>query len=497
MGLFGYFHFPTLATNDSNQSMKRYFVFFLVFFLIMPVVIADQISEEDIFVDDETLEGFDEGSEFSFEEIKPYENESTEDKWFTFGGFLKNRTAYSFQHDDPDISLMVSELNLDLNLTLSSKWKAKIDWSGFYDLAYRLQGRDQFTQETLDTYETDSEMNEMYIDGDLNNWFNIRIGRQFFGWGETYSGQISDIGNPRDLREFGLQDIDDIRLSVGATKLTFYGNSWEYNLIAIHERRGQKLGTIGSEFDPYLAARNDQTIIKHDVLPSNSLANTELMTRLFFSGSLGDINFYWGNVYDDMPFLEATDVNVETQQILFTPEYKKIKAMGLFGNVVMGSWLFKFDLARKTGVAHRRTTDDILGQVANNPNHIRAWDEKNVIEWMGGVEYAGISETTISFEYLGETIEDYQDNLADEETTHAVSLYLSRDALHDRLVTTLWWYREISTQADLFKLETSYDYSDELEFTLGISGFIVPDKDNFYYPYRNNDRIYVGIQYGF
>jgi len=171
--------------------------------------------------------------------------------------------------------------------------------------------------------------------------------------------------------------------------------------------------------------------------------------------------------------------------------------MGLFGNVVTGAWLFKFDLARKTGVALGRSTDDILGQVANNPNHIRAWDEKNVIEWMGGVEYAGISETTITFEYLGETIEDYQDNLADEETTHAVSLYLSRDALHDKLVTTLWWYREISTQADLFKLETSYDYSDELEFTLGISGFIVPDEESFYYPYRNNDRIYVGIQYGF
>ncbi len=295
----------------------------------------------------------------------------------------------------------------------------------------------------------------------------------------------------------GLQDIDDVRLAVGATKLTFYRSDWALNLAAIHEIRPHELAAKGSEFDPYVNVRSDTVTVHADNEPSDSLKNTEFLARFFLSRQWGDFSIYWGQVYEDFPYLEVTDIDQAAFTMAFTPEYKKIQAYGIYGNLVSGSWLAKFDLTRKTGLALQRSSDNILQQVINTPNAVQAWDEKNRFEWMGGFEYRGVSETTIMLEYFGEVIEKHNGTLADDTSSHSVSLYISHNAWHDKLVSTFWWTHNITEQTDLYKIESKYSYRDNIKFTLGIGGFIVQDEAGFYYPYRRNDRINAAVQYGF
>ncbi len=410
---------------------------------------------------------------------------------------LTERVGYGFDKSDPDIMKMRSELAVDMSVNPTSFSKFKMALTGFYDLAYEIQGRSHFSGETLDEYESGFEVDEAYLDVDLSSWANLRLGRQFFGWGETENKQISDIGNPRDFRVLGLQDIDDVRLAVGAAKLTFYGTDWAVDLAAIHEIRPHRLATIGSEFDPYVNARSSQLVILDDDTPATSFDNTEFLARLFLSRSWGDVNFFWGEVYEDLPHLELTGLNAATSTLTFTPEYRKTHAYGAYGNVVSGSWIFKYELARKTGLALRRSASNILQQVATNPTSVQVWDRKNRLEWMGGVEYGGISETTIMVEYLGESIEAHNDTLADHESSHAGSIYVTRDFFHDKLAMTFWWTHDFTEHADLYKIEGKYDYNDHLQYTLGIAGFLTDDVESFYYPYRRNDRINAAVQYAF
>ncbi len=473
--------------------------------LFAGVIAAEETKGEESFEED--FDGdFVEDSAFDLKEgdfaldgeLAEAEKELVEEKSYTYNGSFSQKTAYSYQHEDADITLMRSELNLELTAAPpQSSWKTKINWTGSYDLAYRLEGRDDFNRETLDAYETDSELNELYLDIDFTSWLNLRAGRQFFSWGETAIKQISDIGNPRDFRELGLQDLDEVRLSAAASKLTFYGNDWEYNMIAIHEIRPDEFGTEGSEFDPYLAVRNAQVIIEDDEEPASSLKNTEFLTRLFLSGHLGDINLYWSRIFEDSPVLDLADVNLQTGQVRFTPRYKRIHAYGLFGNFVAGNFLLKYDLARKTELPLMRSTNNIFTQINSDPFNVQSFETKNVRQWMLGFDYSGIDETSVVFEYSGQYIEDHHPDLANEKINHEVSLYISHDMLHDTLVSTFWWSHDLKEHANLYKIESAYAYTDELKFTAGFSGFIVHNENNFYYPYRNNDRIYLSVQYDF
>ncbi|MCG8336112.1 MAG: hypothetical protein MJE63_16485, partial [Proteobacteria bacterium] len=220
-------------------------------------------KETDSFEDDEDLSGFYEegddgfsgfdeevddedgfGEEGGFGDIEvnldDIDLSATEPSAVTFGGFIKEEVDYSHAYDDPDYSKIRTTLNLNLDWKIATDWKAKIIWNGFYDYSYAYRGRDEFNDETLETYESESELRETFVDGGLTNWFRIKFGRQIIAWGQSEASQITDVANPRDLRELGMVDLEDSRVPVTATKLSFLFGSLELNAVAIHEIRANK-----------------------------------------------------------------------------------------------------------------------------------------------------------------------------------------------------------------------------------------------------------------
>ena len=413
------------------------------------------------------------------------------------GGFVKQQVAYSYQHENFKTSKILSSLNYGANIHLNKKWTVKMDFLASYDAAYGIEGREKFTKDTLDVYESDFRFREFYTDLDITSWMNIRVGRQYFSWGMSDSSQISDIGNPRDLREMGLINAEDARLPVGASKATFYGNSWEYNIIAIHEIRPHEFGTKGSEYDPFLAARSEQTMILDPDKPSSKPSNTEYLSRIFLSQSWGEISFFWGDTFDDFPTLDIQNIDKENQNITFQPVYKKVKSYGFFGNIVTGSVLFKFDVARKVDKPISRSIGNINQQMSNDQNTIISWQPENIFQWMSGIEYSGLSETFISLEYFNEVIEDHEDFFLDEKRSKEISFFISKDFLNDQITTSFWWNHLIGENSNLFRVDINYDYSDHINYSLALSGIESTDAESYFYDYRKTDRLTLDIKYSF
>jgi len=504
---------------------KLLMTFFISSFLIVtcmtiPAIVesaeleTQQVSDDDDttdgFEEDDSLEGFDESDDFEdvSVDLTAIQSKSQTRSFYTLGGFIKEDLGYSYGHEPDDIILskIRTTVNLSADFRLFSDWTSKIVWNGFFDYAYENFGREKFNDEILETNESESEIRDLFLDGSVTHWMRFKIGRQIIAWGQSDMGQINDMANPRDSRELGTVDLEDSRIPVTSTKLSFYLNTWELNLVALHEIRGNKLPAQGSEFDIFQTITSNGITVEDEELPTE----TEAMIRIFKSFNGGDISFIWSDVYSDSPHLDFEKLTIyNNRPIAFslTPRHKRIQTIGFSGNWVTGSWLFKTELARKSNTAIARS--DILTQVKQvasttssftfnkDSNAITPWEEKDLTQWMLGFEYGGFDDITLSLETIIDKVENFEETLTGSEMSNMITLNLSHQALNDLLTTRLVWVRFSENNGDLGRINIDYDLIDALNISGGIVVYEATETTAKLYPYRNNDRLFAALKYSF
>lgn len=485
---------------------------------------------------DDSLEGFGEddldsgfGEEGGFTNVKvdmsSIETDVYEKQFLTFTGFFEEEIDYSHAHEDPDFTKIRSVLNLNLDFRFSDEWQAVVNWNGFYDYSYTYRGRDEFTEETLETYETESEIRDFYLDGGLTDWMRLKIGRQIIPWGVSESAQLLDMANPRDMRELGMVDLEDSRLHVAATKFTFLFGGYELNTVAVHEMRGNKLPAKGSEFDLFTDIRSSTFMtIEDEELPENSAENTEYLLRLFKPFNGGDFSIVWADVYDDAIYADFERLSIRytfymppvppaaAPLLTLQPRHKRIKTYGFAGNLVSGSWLFKGEFAQKEGKALLRSDIDVqlqkvlkesalLGKTLvtydEESEIIQTWSEKDVTQGMIGLEYSGITNLTLTVEASVESINDYEDNLDAKETTGQLAMIASHSAMNELLNTQFFWIHFSDNNGDVYRFNIGYDVIDALNVSGGLIFYEASDEEGTVYPYRDNDRVFAALKYSF
>lgn len=485
---------------------------------------------------DDSLEGFGEddldsgfGEETGFTDVKvdrsSIESGVYEKQLLTFTGFFEEEIDYSHAHEDPDFSKIRSVLNLNLDFRFSDEWRAAANWNGFYDYSYTYRGRDEFTEETLETYETESEIRDFHIDGGLTDWMRLKIGRQIIAWGVSESSQLLDMANPRDMRELGMVDLEDSRLHVAATKFSFLFGGYELNAVAIHEMRGNKLPAKGSEFDLFTDLRGSSFMtIEEEEVPENSAENTEYLLRLFKPFNGGDFSIVWADVYDDAIYADFESLSIQytfymppippevVPLLTLQPRHKRIKTYGFAGNLVSGSWLFKGEIAQKEGKALLRNDIDaqmqkvlqdsaLLGKTLvtydEESEIIQTWSEKDITQGMIGLEYSGITNLTVTLEAAIEKINDYEDNLDAKETTGQLAMIVSHSAMNQLLDTQFFWIHFTDNNGDVYRFNIGYDVIDALNVSGGMIFYEASDEEGTVYPYRNNDRVFAALKYSF
>ncbi len=509
-------------------ELRRLFFLILLSVLIFATIPTEQVyadtTDNQMFESAETeddLAGFDEDEDSGFsddsdsDELSSIQDEinDAEGRFLSFGGFFKEDIGYSYEHEEnqTDFSKIKSILNLSLALKFSNSWQMKGVWNSFYDYAYINFGRDKFTEETLDAYETESEIRDMYLDVSLSGWLKLQFGRQIIAWGESEIEQIVDLANPRDNRELGMVDIEDARIPVFATKFTLSFDTLEANLVAIHEIRSNKAPAAGSEFDPLAWLRNVFDINEEEV-PGSEYDNTEYLIRLFKSFNGGDVGLFWADVYQDSYHLDFESFDVSTNLLSVTPRYKRIQSIGFSGNLARGPWLFRTEIAMKTGVAVARNQEDLSAQIMQTvmssgitgttfynreTRVITTWSEKQLLQCMLGFDYSGFENITFSVEGNLEVIKDHEDNLSSNENSGSLILHLKHTAMNDTLTTDLFWFHLTEDNGDLYRINLDYDLNDALTLSGGAVVYEASKEDAQVYPFRKNDRLFSALKYSF
>jgi hypothetical protein len=368
--------------------------------------------------------------------------------------------------------------DLNLDVTISNSWDVNVRGRGFYDAAYRINGRDHYTDEVISSLESETELREAFIRGKVLPSLDVKLGRQIVVWGKSDNLRVTDVLNPLDNREPGMVDIEALRLPLSMARADWYAGKWNLTAIAIPEIRFNKNPVYGSDYypSPLPPPRED--------IPDDCGGNTEYALALNGILTGWDISFYYARIYDDRASFRVITPGPQPQLEMV---HHQLSMGGAAINVAWGNWLLKSEAAFFSGL-----------RFASLPNQ-----DFERVDALLGVEYSGFNETTVSLEAVNRHLLDFDeaisaapDSAKQDEAQTAVRF--QRDVLNDRVHLTLlalnngWNGRDGKVQ----RLQVKYELTDAVALTGGFVNYDAGRRTEF----RNigkNDRIFLEAKYSF
>ena len=473
-----------------------FYLFSLFFMLLQPAALYaqdldDVLSGFDSAVEepenentiddvDELLSGFDDTPAEPQEEDAANSNVIPE--WLQLSGSLGLAGSLNFAHDAPeeneadfrDLSMLRTTVTLSSEMRWGN-WQAKISGHGFYDAAYSIQGREQYSNTLLDDYEQEFEIDDLYLQGSLTSNFDIKTGRQVVVWGKSDNVRVTDILNPLDNRLPGMVDIKFRRLPVTMTKLDYYTGDWNLSGIMIHEVRFDKNPVYNSDFYPGKAP------LPPEKTPDVSFDNQQYGLALngIFSG--WDLSLYGAWVYDG-----RAHVTEDVDGSLYR-EHSRVFMTGMTVNMAFGNWLLKGEGAWFDGLEFATVEDD----------------EFSRLDLMAGIEYMGFSETVLSLEIVNRHLFDFDEQLisspdiAQEDTFQTVAT-LVRDFANDtfQLKILLSFFGTHGEDGAFERFQLDYDLTDSVTMTGGVIFYQSADQGALS-TIEDNDRVFFELIYEF
>ena len=429
---------------------------------------------------DGILEGFDDGTT---PESSGTEDSAAPKKWEVSGSSVFSM-GYNYAHDPPaegqadyrGLSALRGKVELDLDLRLPRKWKARVGGRAYYDAAYSARGRSNYTDEVLDSCEEEAELNEVYLQGSLSESVDLKVGRQVVVWGKSDNIRVTDLLNPLDRREPGMVDIRYLRLPVTMTRVDYYFGDWGLSGILIHEVRSSKRPPFGSDFfaSPSRPPPEGR--------PATTLENTQFAAALSGTFDAWDIAFYLADVWDDRTHTAVDAVSLEEER-----RHNRIRTAGAAANFAKGNWLLKAEAACL----------DHLRYSAAPSRHKTRYD------FLAGMEYRGFPDTTISLEAANRHLAGFEAGMAGppdraQENEFQSALRLTRDFRHDslhlRYLLTLFGHD--GSDGGFQRLWVEYDLNDSVKATMGVVDYRTGDAPPFN-SIGDNDRVFAELRYSF
>ncbi len=400
--------------------------------------------------------------------------------WIQPFASLSFKTSWNYKHKPPEaanpdyrgFSMLKTTVAVGADIDLGS-WKGRISGHGFYDGAWAVAGRENYSDVFLNNYENKREVDELYLNGDIGDSFDFKIGRQVVVWGKADNVRVTDILNPLNNQTPGMVDIKYRRLPVTMSKLDYYLGDWNLSGIIIHEISFDKTPVYNSEFFP----------ASLQAPPKERPTNYSLKNQQFAMAANGifrgwDISFYHANIYD--PRGHVTKKRGRT-----TLTHNRVHMTGITTNIAFGNWLIKGEGAWWQGL-----------EFGTTPHK-----DFNRADLMAGIEYTGFSETMLSLEMVNRHILDFDMRLtrapdyAKEDLLQTV-IMLSRDFYNDtikfKILCSL--FGAFGEDGAFERIQLAYDFNDNISLTGGVIFYQSGDMISFS-NIGDSDRIFFEFKY--
>ncbi len=467
----------------------------------------------------------DDGDEFGFEDVADIEVIAPPPlRDWALTGFLRSDWGAWIERFD-DHPWAKGRQSLDLQFTYKKAGiRVLAAAHGEYDLAY-LHDADRFDQGTLDAYQARIIPGEQYVAAPLGP-LEVTLGRQIVAWGEADMLGALDVINPRDMREPGLADIDDLRLPLLASRLGAFFGKHRLEAMVTHQSSFGELSPPLGEFGPFGA------VLGRSAEMAVLLEGRELVLahegegydpdywgyflRWTYQGEGLDLGLYAVNSLDGqgvalppegfemlsglLGALTLDDLRIIAMSGTLPTRFELVLdhprrwLFGTSGALPSGDWIFKWEAALSLDRAFN--TADLTAAVPE-----LAVQSSNLLTGVIGVTYSGVADTTLGLEASQAHLFDDIEGLLFPVDVPSFALRAMHTALRERLrlVAAASVIGLTAEYGWLARIEGTYELADALKATVGYVHYGAGDPDELgpFSAFTEHDRVFARLRWDF
>lgn len=377
-----------------------------------------------------------------------------------------------------------------------------------YDFAYLVE-RDSYDGPTLRTYEWDANTREVEVAFSVGEW-EITLGRQIVAWGQGDVFSPIDVTAPRDNREPGLADLDDIRMPVLATRVGWFHGAHRLELMLVHESDFGYRPSPSAPFSPL------ETLLTEDPMARSLLEGRTLdyrhrqdrfdieqqqfFLRWVYKGEGLDLGLYAATYLDqqgvfmlDQALMTELVTNPELTDVTVDLDHRRLWMVGHSGAFPAGDVLLKWEIAAEIDKSVN----------TGEPPLLEVGKAGALLHTMLGVTYTGVSDLVLALEVWKPWLIDAPIRPLYDVDAPFIAIRATYRTLRERLLinaaaTLMVHAREPVDTSWLLRAELSYEIMDGLKIGGGFVTF-QPSDDHFspFFGLDRHDRLFVKLRWDF
>ncbi len=439
---------------------------------------SSEVDEESFF----DIQVDNDDNEFFEIQINDDELEEVEGVSFSIDGSIKQGITYGldspsqlFTRNKKGIETVSTEVFLISEGKPSENTKIKVSGLARLDWGNLINGQYSIGQSKLDL-----ELKDFFIDAMLDSGLWIRLGSQIITRGQLEAVKITDIINPTDLSAPGQIDIKDMRTQVPALFVSVPMGEAILELAAIFDAGSDNFTSRANSFDPNIMA-NAQGIFLKNLEPDNKW---ETVARLNYQLNGADISFVAADFNWNQLSARTLTLNEDIGVMEYAPD--RVTMFGFSGNVVRNDYLLKNEVALYDGRSFQKDSALEL-----------PWVSRRQLVTALGLEYNGISDTTLLAEVNMANILDYNQILAAEEYESGYLLQIRWSGLNELLNIFGAFNKLNGDNSSVTTVSVEYDLTDNVQLDSRIVLYNANSDKDFLFPFKNHDVIKASIKYSF
>lgn len=411
------------------------------------------------------------------------------DRDYSVIGWLEQKIAYGlespsaiFSRQKPTLNKIETSLFSQFDMRLGES-QFRLSGEAFHDEIYRLQDDIDFSSAEINEHRNRFEVRDFYLEHQFDNDIYVKVGNQLLAWGVTEYLRITDLINTENQYTFGQQDLEDLRRQVPALLTSASAGQWTLDAVVTYEAGRDDIAPARDEFDQFASLRAQGTLISI----TEPKRQEEYFLRASTTTSRGDLQLVAGQFNDNTLSLERFSLAGGQGEAIFSQN--RMRALGIAGTRVSGSWLFFGELGMHQDKALRPLDENRLLPATG-------WQHKDQLLAALGIEYSGIRDLLLTLELDGQRIRDNDESLFGKTEKLGIGMRALWTAMNERLQILAVVNELADNTGRVSRLSVDYDWSDN--FTLGLLwvNYAAP-VTSYVNQFRHTDVIQAQLRYNF
>ena len=396
-------------------------------------------------------------------------------------GFVQGEVARSYR--DPahwSKARVRLELNRKGQFSEQVKWTiggrfdydAAYDRSSFYPAAVRENQRFRFA------------LRENYLDINAGDW-ELRLGRQHVVWGEMVGLFFADVVSAKDLREFILPELDQLRIPQWAVRAEYFKNDNKVELLWIPAPSFNEIGKPGAEFYSYPIPGPGGIAFQGEHRPARKLENSNYGLRLSTLTKGWDVSGFYYHSVDAAQTYYRQVIPLPSPVFVYQARHDKINQFG--GTVAndLGGTVLKAEAVYTNGRKYNVTRIGPLDGLV----------EQGTLDYAVGLDFNLPAETRLNVQFYQRIYTNHDPDTLQSKRESGVTLLVNTKVGHNVEAQALLIH-SLNRSDWMFRPKISWGFERNWRFAVGADIFGGPPTGLFG-QYRNNDRVYSELRYSF